>query len=87
MVKGYRPGFRLAASHRGRLRLYEASEAAGARVGGDLLDLAGKVRYLSLTNFGWRMEAVSPADELHQWAVLRTSAVPDTRPFDHYVEF
>ena len=22
-----------------------------------------------------------------QWVVLRTSAVPDTRPFDHYVEF
>jgi hypothetical protein len=50
MVKGYRPGFRLAASHRGRLRMYEASEAAGARVGGDLLDLAGKVRYLSVNS-------------------------------------
>ena len=40
-----------------------------------------------LTNLGWRLEAVSPADELHQWAVLRTSTVPDTRPFDDYVEF
>jgi predicted O-methyltransferase YrrM len=40
-----------------------------------------------VTNLGWRLEAVSPADELHQWAVLRTSALPDTRPFDHYVEF
>ena len=40
-----------------------------------------------LTNLGWRLEAVSPADELHQWAVLRTSTVPDTRPFDAYVEF
>jgi len=40
-----------------------------------------------VTNLGWRLEAVSPADELHQGAVLRTSAVPDTRPFDHYVEF
>jgi predicted O-methyltransferase YrrM len=40
-----------------------------------------------LTNLGWRLEAVSPADELHQWAVLRTSAVPDTRHFDDYVEF
>ena len=39
------------------------------------------------TNLGWRLEAVSPADELHQWAVLRTSAVADRRPFDHYVEF
>jgi hypothetical protein len=49
-VKGYRPSFRLAAGRRGHLRLYEASEAAGARVGGDLLDLAGKVRYLSVNS-------------------------------------
>ena len=40
-----------------------------------------------LTNLGWTLLEVSPVDELHQWAVLRTSAVPDTRPFDHYVEF
>ncbi len=40
-----------------------------------------------LTNLGWRLEQVSPPDDLHQWAVLRTSAVPDTRPFDEYVEF
>lgn len=41
-VKGYRPSFRLAARHHGRLRLYEAQEAASARVGADLLDLAGR---------------------------------------------
>jgi predicted O-methyltransferase YrrM len=40
-----------------------------------------------LTNLGWTLEETSPADELHQWAVLRTSTVPDTRPFDYYVEF
>ena len=40
-----------------------------------------------LTNLGWKLEEVSAADELHQWAVLRTSAVPDTRPFDYYVDF
>ena len=40
-----------------------------------------------LTNLGWKLEEVSPADELHQWAVLRTSVVPDTRPFDYYVDF
>jgi hypothetical protein len=50
LVKGYRPSFRLAASHHGQLRLYEASEAVGARVGGDLLDLGGKVRYLSVNS-------------------------------------
>ena len=39
------------------------------------------------TNLGWSLEEVSPADELHQWAVLRTSLEPDTRPFDYFVEF
>jgi predicted O-methyltransferase YrrM len=41
----------------------------------------------SLTNLGWSLEAVSPVDEFHQWAVLRTSPVQDTRPFDYYVDF
>jgi hypothetical protein len=50
MVNGYRPSFRLAASHHGRLRLYEANAAVGARTGADLLDLAGKVRYLSVNS-------------------------------------
>lgn len=40
-----------------------------------------------LTNLGWRLEEVSGADDLHRWAVLRTSAVADTRPFDYYVDF
>jgi predicted O-methyltransferase YrrM len=40
-----------------------------------------------LTNLGWRLEEVSAADDLHRWAVLRTSAVADTRPFDYYVDF
>lgn len=40
-----------------------------------------------LTNFGWKLEEVSAADDLHQWAVLRTSDLPDTRPFDYYVDF
>lgn len=40
-----------------------------------------------LKNLGWTLEEVSAADEQHQWAVLRTSAVPDTRPFDYYVDF
>jgi predicted O-methyltransferase YrrM len=40
-----------------------------------------------LTNLGWTLEEVSAPDDLHQWAVLRTSAVADTRPFDHHVDF
>jgi predicted O-methyltransferase YrrM len=38
-------------------------------------------------NLGWTLEEVSPADEHHQWAVLRTPRLPDTRPYDHYVDF
>jgi predicted O-methyltransferase YrrM len=40
-----------------------------------------------VTNLGWTLEEVSTADDLHCWAVLRTSTVPDTRPFDYYVDF
>jgi predicted O-methyltransferase YrrM len=40
-----------------------------------------------LTNVGWGLEEVSAWDDLHRWGVLRTSAVPDTRPFDFYVDF
>ena len=40
-----------------------------------------------LTNVGWSLEEVSDWDDLHRWGVLRTSAVPDTRPFDFYVDF
>jgi predicted O-methyltransferase YrrM len=40
-----------------------------------------------VNNLGWTIEEVSAADELHQWAVLRTSARPDTRRFDDFVEF
>ena len=39
------------------------------------------------TNLGWTLEEVSPPDELHQWAVLRTPAAPPERRFDHFVEF
>lgn len=39
------------------------------------------------SNVGWTLEEVSAADDLHQWAVLRTPTVPDARPFDHYVGF
>jgi predicted O-methyltransferase YrrM len=39
------------------------------------------------SNLGWTLEEASPPDDLHRWAVLRTSAVPDARPFDHFVDF
>jgi len=40
-----------------------------------------------VANVGWTIEQVSPADELHQWAVLRTPTVADTRRFDDFVDF
>ena len=39
------------------------------------------------TNLDWTLEEVSATDANHQWAVLRTSAAPDTRPFDYCVDF
>lgn len=40
-----------------------------------------------VANLGWHIEEVSPSDDLHQWAVVRTSLEPDTRAFDHFVDF
>jgi predicted O-methyltransferase YrrM len=40
-----------------------------------------------LTNLGWTREEVASADDRHRWVALRTSPLPDTRPYDYYVEF
>ena len=40
-----------------------------------------------LTNLGWTVGSISPIDDLHQWAVLRTSELPDTRAFDSFIDF
>ncbi len=40
-----------------------------------------------LANRGWTLEAQSDAEPDHHWVALRTSTEPDTRPFDHFVEF
>ena len=62
---------------------------AGGIVFVDDYQLPGVARAVSfyVTNLGWTLEDVSAADDLHRWAVLRTSVAPDTRPFDYYVEF
>ncbi len=49
-VKGYLPTFRLAAYLDGLLQLYEADTNPRARTGADLLDIAGKVRYIGITS-------------------------------------
>ncbi len=38
-------------------------------------------------NLGWSIEEASTDDPRHHWAVLRTAAAPDTRPYDHFVDF
>lgn len=40
-----------------------------------------------VSNLDWQLEEVSPSDDLHQWAVLRTSPLPDRRSFEHFVPF
>jgi hypothetical protein len=49
-VRGYQPTFRLAARQDGRLVIFEADTNPRARVGRDLLDLAGKVRRISINS-------------------------------------
>jgi hypothetical protein len=73
-VKGYRPSFRLAASRDGRLQLYEAQETAGARVGADLLDLAGKVRYLSVNSGRVELARIKERDRVAELVQLVLAA-------------
>jgi predicted O-methyltransferase YrrM len=51
------------------------------------LPAVAKAASFFATNLGWTLEEVSAADDRHQWAVLRTTAVPDTRSFDYFVDF
>src|SRR5258705_3571174 len=47
-VRGYATEFRLAAAWRDRLFLYQAWRNPRAKVGGDLFDIAGKVRAIDV---------------------------------------
>jgi hypothetical protein len=73
-VKGYRPSFRLAARRHGRLWLYEAQEAASARVGADLLDLAGRVRYLSVNSGRVELARIKERDQVAELVQLVLAA-------------
>jgi predicted O-methyltransferase YrrM len=55
----------------------------------DDYQLPGVARATSffVSNLGWTLAEVSASDELHQWAVLRTSVGPDERAFDYFVDF
>jgi predicted O-methyltransferase YrrM len=39
------------------------------------------------TNRGWTVEEQNDTETDHHWIVLRTATEPDTRPFDHFVDF
>ena len=64
-VHGYKPTFRLAAYELGRLALFEAYTNPRARRGADLLDLAGKVRFIGIN---------SPQDGTTQIAAITSPA-------------
>jgi hypothetical protein len=51
------------------------------------LPAAARAASFFVKNLVWTLEEVSPADDLHQWAILRTSALPDTRPFHYFIDF
>lgn len=55
----------------------------------DDLQLPAVARAVSycVSNLAWTLEETSAADELHHWAVLRTSTRPDTRGYDDYADF
>jgi len=69
-VKSYRPAFRLAANHGGRLWFYEAHEVPGARTGADVLDLAGKVRYIGVNSGFDGITELAPIKERKRVAAL-----------------
>ena len=49
-VKGYQPWFRLAAHSRGMIVLYEVTQNPQAKRGAQLLDIDGKVRFISINS-------------------------------------
>ncbi|MBA2678952.1 MAG: hypothetical protein H0U76_11235 [Ktedonobacteraceae bacterium] len=49
-VKGYQPWFRLAAHSRGMIVLYEVTQNPQAKRGAQLLDIDGKVRFISMNS-------------------------------------
>ncbi|HEX8133568.1 MAG TPA: hypothetical protein VF880_09085, partial [Actinomycetes bacterium] len=80
-VKGYRPTFRLAASHDGRLWFYEAREVPGARRGADVFDLAGKVRYIGVNSrFDGTTELAAVTEPKQVAALVRAVLEAPFRP-------
>jgi len=49
-IKGYKPEFRIIVNTAGEWRIYEADSNSGAKKGEDLLDISGKVLYISINS-------------------------------------
>jgi len=86
-VRGYATEFRLAAVWRDRIFLYQAWRNPRARRGGDLFDIAGKVRALDVRRGAdappgpdVRAVAVSPADTEALVAMIAKGAMRAPRP-------
>jgi hypothetical protein len=50
------------------------------------LPAVGRAASFFLKHLGLAVEEVSAPEDLHRWAVLRTSTAPDRRSFDFYVD-
>jgi hypothetical protein len=86
-VNGYRTSFRLAAVWKDRIFLYQAWRNARARVGGDLYDIAGKVRAIDVQRGeptpaapGTPARVASPADVEALVAMILTGRMQAPRP-------
>lgn len=51
------------------------------------LPSVAKAASFFVTNLGWTLAEESAVDDRHQWAVLRTSDLPDRRPYHHFIDF
>jgi hypothetical protein len=67
-VKSYKKSFRLAAWEDATLTLFEADSNPAARLGGDLLDISGKVQYIGVN---------SAQDGVTELAAIKDRAVVD----------
>jgi hypothetical protein len=79
-VKGYRPGFRLAARRDGEPVLFEAAENPRARTWGDLLDLGGKVGWIGVNDGSNRpLAALRDRQQVAGWSRCCLAAVSGSR--------
>ena len=84
-VKGYRPGFRLAAQLAdGGIRLYECDDNLEAKTGADLLDVAGKTTAIAINS---ETDGTTPLGRIaDQTLAARLAAALETAPVQAGIE-